>query len=229
MALTDDDFVVDEKLTERTDSEREIDPNRGIRRAKLLAITGFLVLLFSTYYIRSEVLTLNTIRFSASNAKSDEHLKELAETYPERTTAYDAQMKQYDIELEHYKKMLHLYKTDYKTYVKRRQDHYSPPQLPRKPEKPKSVEFSDKLARINAEFRRQQHNYFKSARRLNRVSCLAALTLVGSLLYLLMFDIEGKRGFYIVILVLSFVFMIGTSFHSILSAIVGMLRPPGMY
>jgi len=34
---------------------------------------------------------------------------------------------------------------------------------------------------------------------------------------------------YFALLVMSFVFMIGPSFHSIISAIVGFLEPPGVY
>jgi len=44
--------------------------------------------------------------------------------------------------------------------------------------------------------------------------------LTGGLFYLLMFDTEGKRLFYGVGLVLSFVFLIGPTFHSVLTAIV---------
>jgi hypothetical protein len=58
------------------------------------------------------------------------------------------------------------------------------------------------------------------------VACLAAMSLVGGLLYLLMFDQEGKRIFYLAVLVLSFVFMIGPSFHSILSGIIGLMNAP---
>jgi|TARA_B110001454_G_C12413987_1_gene306441 hypothetical protein len=57
-------------------------------------------------------------------------------------------------------------------------------------------------------------------------ACIAALSLVGGLLYLLMFDVEGKRIFYIIILVLSFVFMTGPSCHSIMSAVAGFLQAP---
>jgi len=202
--------------------------NRGIKAAKLIGIGGFLVLLFSTYYLRSQVLKLNTIRFSAGNVKADESLKERKETYPVRVAEYEANMKHYEIEMTHYTEMLELFKTNYDEYVKRRKDHYAPPQMPSKPQRPRSLEVSDKLAEINAEFREQQYGYFHSTSNLNWVACVAALLLVGSLLYLLMFDTESKRIFYVIVLVLSFVFMIGPSFHSILSAIVGFLRPPGM-
>ena len=203
--------------------------NRGIKIAKVIGIGGFLVLLFSTYYLRSQVLKLNTIRFSAENVKGDENLKERKETYPFRVAEYETQMKHYKIEMAHFTEMLELFKTNYDEYVKRRKDKYAPPRMPSKPERPRSPELSDKLADINAEFRGQQYNYFNRMSKLNWVACVAALSLVGSLLYLLMFDIEGKRIYYITVLLLSFIFMIGPSFHSILSAIVGFLRPPGMY
>ena len=107
--------------------------------------------------------------------------------------------------MAHLTEMLELFKTNYDEYVKRRKDEYAPPRMPSKPPRPRSPELSDKLADINAEFRGQQYNYFNRTGKLNWVACVAALSLVGSLLYLLMFDIEGKRIYYIAVLVLSFV------------------------
>ncbi len=202
--------------------------NRNIAIAKYMTIAAFLVLLFATYYLRSQVLELNTIRFSSENIRADESIKDLKESYPLRTSEHEMKMKHYDIQMTHYTSMLELFNTNYDEFVKRKKDHFSPPRLPRKPQKPKSPELSDKLAGINADFRGQQFHYFNMTSKLNWVACAAALTLVGGLLYLLMFDLEGKRIFYLVVLVLSFVFMIGPSFHSIMSAIVGFLRPPHM-
>ena len=96
-------------------------------------------------------------------------------------------------------------------------------------QRPRSPEVRDQLAKINAEFRAQQFRYFDRTSSLNWVACAAALSLVGGLLYLLMFDNGGRRVFYFVILLLSFVFMIGPSLHSMMSALVGFLRAPGMY
>ncbi len=202
--------------------------NRSITTAKCVSIIAFLVLLSATYYLRSEVLELNTIHFSSNNVRADERIKDLKESYPLRTAEYEMQMNHYDIQMEHYKSMLEVFNTNYDEYVKRKKDQYSPPMLPRKPQKPKSPELSDKLAVINADFRAQQFHYFHMTSKLNWLACVAALALVGGLLYLLMFDVEGKRIFYLVVLVLSFVFMIGPSFHSIMSAIVGFMRPPYM-
>jgi len=41
-----------------------------------------------------------------------------------------------------------------------------------------------------------------------------------------MFDPEGKKIFYLILLVMSFIFMIGPSFHSLMSALVGFLQAP---
>jgi len=202
---------------------------RHVRIAKYVSLIAFLVLLYTTYFLRSEVLDLSRIRFSAENVRSDERIEEMKTTHPLRLEEHKAAMSNYDVQMKHYKKMLRLYREDYDAYVKRLKDHYAPPALPTKPRMPRSPEVSEKLARIDVAFRRRQFAYFDRAVRLNWVACIAALALVGGLLYLLMFDTEGKRIFYIVILVLSFVFMIGPSFHSILSLIMSLMRPPGIY
>ena len=61
------------------------------------------------------------------------------------------------------------------------------------------------------------------------IACLAALSLVGGLLYLLMFDLNSNRLFYFMILVLSFMFLIGPSLQSVMSAIVGLMHGPHGY
>jgi hypothetical protein len=196
---------------------------------KCITIVAFMATLSTTYYLRSEVLELNKIRFSAGNVRSEENLRELKKSYPIRMAEYEVQMKNYELQVEHYKEMLNLYRTDYEEYVRRLKDSYRPPQLPRKPKKPKSPELSDKLAQINADFRAQQYDYFDSTRRFNWVCSASALSLVGGLLFLIMFETGNQRTLYLVVLALSFVFMIGPSFHSIMSAIVGFLKAPPMY
>ena len=196
---------------------------------KCVTITAFMVTLCTTYYLRSEVLKLNKIRFSSENVRAEENLRDRKESYPVRMAEYEVQMKNYELQMEHYEEMLELYRTDYNEYVKRLKDHYKPPQLPHKPQKPKSPDLSDQLAKINAEFRAQQFHYFDSTSRLNWVCCASALVLVGGLLSLIMFEAGNQRILYLVVLVLSFVFMIGPSFHSIMSAIVGFLRAPPVY
>jgi len=200
--------------------------NKNIKVAKFVTIIAFLALLFSTYYLRSQVLKLNTIRMSSQNIMTAQARKDLSESLPVRQKEYEAKLGQYEIENKHYEEMLDLYKSDYEEYVKRLKDNFVPPRMPRSPVKPVSPELSDEMQKIGIEFREQQSNYFNSTSKLNWISCLAALSLVGGLLYLLMFDPEGKKIFYLVLLVMSFVFMIGPSFHSLMSALAGFLQAP---
>jgi hypothetical protein len=203
--------------------------NRALNPVKALTIIAFIVTLFSTYYIRSEVLTLNKIRFSAENVRADEDVRSLTESFPVRLAEYEVQVKHYDLQMDHYNQMLELYRTNYDEYVRRLKDKYEPPELPWKPAKPRSPEVADQLARINAEFRGQQYHYFESTSRLNWITCSSALALVAGLLFLIMFETGTQRFVYLVILILSFVFMIGPSFHSVMSAIVGFLRAPSVF
>ena len=208
----------------------------SIKIAKFITIISFLVLLFSTYFLRSKVLELNTIRMSSQNVMAEETEKNLNDSLPQRTKEYENKLKQYEIQKKHYDEMLDLYQSDYEEYVKRIKDKFVPPRMPPNPVKPLSPEISDEMQKISIEFRKKQSHYFESTSKMNWVSCVAALTLVGGLLYLLLFDLQGKRLFYMVLLVLSFIFMIGPSFHSLMSALAGflqapqgmpMMRPPG--
>ena len=94
---------------------------------------------------------------------------------------------------------------------------------------PKSPEYLKQLSEIDAQFRAQKHHYFTVTSSLNWVAMVGALCLVGGLVYLIMFDLANGRLIYFFTLVLSFVFLIGPSFHSIMSAIVGFLEAPGIY
>jgi len=251
--------------------------------AKVTAVLGFLVLVSSTYYLRTEVLKLNEIRFSSDEARAKYELEQLKKDYPyekqryeasvknheakierdkqryERSKKnyqanlarlderYDVAQKNYEVQEKHYKKMLDLYLTDYDAYVKAIKDKYRPPQLPAeptppempqepappqmpvRPKPPRSPEYTQTLTEINADFRAQKHHYFEATSVLNWVAMAGALCLVGALVYLIMFDTANGRLIYFMTLVLSFVFLIGPSFHSIMSAIVGFLEAPGIY
>jgi len=202
---------------------------RGVRAAKGIAIVGFLVLLSSTYYLRTEVLTLNQIRFSSDEARANYEIEELKRNHPQELERYQVELKNYELRKKHYEEMLDLYQTDYNAYVKRIKDEYKPPQLPAKPVPPRPPEYRQKLLEINADFRARKYHYFEITSLLNWVAWVAAIGLVGGLLYLILFDAAGGRLIYFATLVLSFVFMIGPSFHSIISAIVGFLEPPSIY
>ena len=203
--------------------------SKALVAAKYIAIASFAVTLFATYYLRSEVLELSKIRFSADQFRAEDSQRERQQSYPDRSAEYQAQTKHYEIQQEHYRTMLALYRSDYREYVKRIKDQYSPPGLPMKPQKPQSPELSDGLANINMQFKNQQYHYFDSASQLNWICCVSALVLVASLLFLMMFETGGQRILYLAVLILSFVFMIGPAFHTIISAIVGFLEAPRIF
>ncbi|MGI9457338.1 MAG: hypothetical protein ACR2NU_12310 [Aeoliella sp.] len=197
--------------------------------AKLLALLGFLALITCTYYLRSEVLALSHIRFSADEVRDAEQLKQRRESYPNRVKQHKMALQQYELQQEHYRQMLDLYENNYDEYVKRIEDKYELPQPPYAPTKPSSPEVAEKLYDINAQFRARKSRYFSTSSRLNWLACAAALMLVGGLMYLLLFDTNGQRWHYLVALVISFVFLIGPAFHSIMTGIIGFLKEPGIY
>lgn len=201
-------------------------PKRGLAIAKSLVIAGFVVLLSTSYYLRSEAIELNRIRFSSDEARAARELVRLKESQPERLAHYQMELKNHELREAHYQEMLALYKSDYDAYVKRLKDEYRPPQAPAKPQPPDPPEYQEELMRINTDFRMQKYHYFKTAGLINATAWAAATALIGGLVYLLMFDVGNGRAFYVVLLVLSFVFLIGPSFHTILSAIIGFLEAP---
>ncbi len=193
---------------------------------KLLTIVAFGTTLFSTYYLRSQVLQLNSIKFESDNARAEQQVEHVKESYPRRVEEYETSLKDFELQVEHYNTMLDLYHSDYEAYAQRLKDEYQPPQKPRLPIKPSPPEEADELLLINAKFRQQQYHYFRSSMVLNWTSCVAAITLCGCLLFLMLFDQGNQRFIYLAVLMISFVFMIGPSFHSIMSAIVGFLNAP---
>lgn len=196
--------------------------------AKLAAIGGFLALIYGTYALRSEVLVLSEIRFSADDVRARNNLEQLEESFPTRVVEYETNLKQYELQKEHYNEMLDLYETNYDEYVKRIEDKYQLPALPRAPKKPQPPEVAKELYEINAAFRLEKHRYFADAISLNRIATVAAMTLVGSLIFLMMFDTESPRWHYIAALMISFVFLIGPAFQSILTGIIGVMAEPSL-
>jgi hypothetical protein len=197
--------------------------------AKLASLLGFLSLVVCTYFLRSEVLALSHIKFSADEIRANNNLERLRESYPQRMKQHEAAMKHYELETKHYHEMLKLYNTDYNAYVKRLEDKFQLPPQPSTPTKPDSPEVAEQLFEINAQFRARKNRYFATASQLNWFACGAALLLVGGLFTLLMFDTNGQRWHYLVALLISFVFLIGPAFHSILTGVIGILEEPGIY
>ncbi len=196
---------------------------------KLTAVVAFLVTLGATFNLRSEVLELSEIRFSADSARSEQRLRELEESRDLRLAEYEAKRQHHEIRVDHYRSMLELYRNDYAAYVRRLEDEYRPPSLPSPPQPPSDPQLGEQLAKANAAFTAKQHEYFATTQRLNWISSASSLLLVGCLLFLILFDRGYQRGLYFATLVLSFVFMIGPSFHSVLSAVVGVLEAPRLF
>jgi len=194
--------------------------------AKIMALLGFLALVVCTYYLRSEVLALSHIRFSADEVRA---ANDCRESYPDRMKQHEAGLKHYELQTEHYREMLNLYQDNYDEYVKRIEDKFQLPHLPNAPRKPTPPDVSEKLYEINTDFRTRKNQYFATSSRLNWLACAAALMLVGGLIYLLMFETNGQRWHYLVALVISFVFLIGPAFHSIMTGIIGFLEEPGVF
>ncbi|MGP1309976.1 MAG: hypothetical protein ACTS27_07255 [Phycisphaerales bacterium] len=194
---------------------------KTLKAAKTIALACFLVLLACTYLLRTQVLHLNEIRLSADQARAEAGLTAFLEGYDARKRAYDAERAIYERDMA-------LFTEDMDAYLQEQADRrmsgrFLAPQPPREPQAP---EVTRELARINAEFRDARHSYFVFAGRLNILASIAGLGLVGSLVYLLMNDPTTSKWVYLGVLSLAFVFLIGPSFHTVLSSIVSALRPP---
>lgn len=202
---------------------------RRIVIAKFSAITGFLVLLLITYWLRSEVLALSRIRFSADEKKVELEQRRHRERFPERQKQYEVELKNHKIQLDHYEKMMALYEKNIDEYAALTKDQLRPPQLPQLPEPPSVPEIEDQFRTIQSEFVLRRYRYFVISEYGNGIACLGAVALIGGLLYLLMFDLNSNRLYYFMMLTLSFVFLIGPSLQSLMTAIVGMMQGPHGY
>lgn len=72
---------------------RENKMSKVLTVVKGVTIVAFMITLCATYYLRSEVLKLNTIRFSSENVRAEENLREMKESYPVRVAEYEVQTK----------------------------------------------------------------------------------------------------------------------------------------
>ncbi len=81
---------------------------RILTAIKGVTIAGFLVLLCSTYFLRSEVIRLNEIRFRADDALAKHNLQEHRNAHDDREAEYQAALKHHAIEQQHYRDMLEL-------------------------------------------------------------------------------------------------------------------------
>lgn len=202
---------------------------RRIVFAKLSTIVGFLTLLIITYWLRAEVLGLSRIRFSADQKKVELEEKNQRESFPDRQKEHEVAVKNYELQVKHYDKMMEVYVRDLDEYAALEKNRIQPPQLPHRPAAPSAPEVTDQFRTIQTEFIQRRYRYFVISEYGNWIACLAALSLVGGLLYLIMFDLNSNRLFYFLLLVLSFVFLIGPSLQSVMSALIGLMHGPSAY
>lgn len=194
---------------------------RSLKIPKTIALVCFLILLVCTYTVRGKVIELNEVRLSSDHARAEAGMAQFLETYEARRASYDAQRAVYERDMRFFTEDLEGFL--YEQSERRMSGVMRTPQMPVLPQPP---EVTENLARINAEFRAARHEYFKMARWLNIVAGLASLGLVGSLVHLAMNDRETGRWVYLGILSVAFVFLIGPSFHTVLSSIVSATKPP---
>lgn len=202
---------------------------RRIVRAKLCSILGFLVLVMTTYWMRSEVMALTRIHFSADEKKAELEQKRNHDSFADRQKQHEVALKNYDLQVKHYEKLMAVYERDLEEYAVLTKEQLHPPQLPQRPQPPTPPEVEDQFSTIQTEFATRRYRYFAMGEIANWIACGAALMLVGGLLYLLMFDADSNRLFYFLTMTFSFVFLIGPSFQSIMTAIVGLLHGPHGY
>lgn len=202
---------------------------RRIAAAKIMALSGFLVLMVVTYWLRSEVLGLTRLRFSADQKRTELEAKQQRDSYADRQRQYEVALKNHETQLKHYERMMEVYENDLTEYSKLVENPLSPPQLPSRPSPPRPPEIEDQFHSIQAEFVARRYRFFVISEYGNWVACAAALSLIGGLLYLLLFDVNSHRLYYFMLLGLSFVFLIGPSLQSFLSGIIGIMSPPYSY
>lgn len=200
-----------------------------IAAAKSCSIVGFLILVIISYWLRSEVLGLSRIHFSADEKKVELERQRSRDTFPERQKQYEVSLKNYEIDRQHYEKMMEVYQRDLEEYAKLTKSRLSPPQMPQRPEPPRVPEVEDQFQSIQAEFALRKYRYFVISEYGNWIACAGALLLAGGLLYLIMFDLNGNRLYYFMILTFSFVFLIGPSLQSVMSALIGLMHGPHTY
>ncbi len=188
-----------------------------------------MILVVISYWLRSEVLGLSRIHFSADEKKVELDRQRSRDTFPERQKQYEIALKNHEVQVKHYEKMMEVYQRDLEQYAELTKNALQPPQMPSQPEPPRAPEVDDQFQSIQAEFVSRKYRYFVVSESGNWIACLGALLLAGGLLYLLMFDLNGNRLYYFMVLVFSFVFLIGPSLQSVMSALIGLMHGPHAY
>lgn len=196
--------------------------------AKIIVIASMLCLLGTTFVLRAKILTLVNFLMTGQDIVATERMDRFHAAEDDRQSEYVAALARFEIGMEQYRSLLQLYQDDLDAYRKRTNEGRmtQPPPIPEKPRLPRTPEVQRTLAEINSNFRDARNSYFRFATALNGFVAVCALLLIGGLLFLMFFDASNGRLMYIVVLAISFVFIIGPAFHSALTFAAYQLNPP---
>lgn len=210
----------------------------AIVTAKTLVIVSFVVLLATTYTMRSQLINLIWHIIKAEDIHLTTQLDRFKEGKATRETEYEINKARFDKAIAEYLEQLRAAalpssndqaKDQASRYALQQQDlaeHTWTQMLSNRPRLGMSPETREQLATVHDDFRRQQMAYFGAARTINWLIGLCAIALVTGILFLLMFEPGANRGAYVVVLVLSFVFFIGPAFYNALHVVAWRLSPP---
>jgi len=202
--------------------------NKAIAAAKLVLVLSTVGLLVISYGLRSRLLAMIWQSVSAQDIVATDQMRQYRESATDRETEYKARLAAFDAEMKVYLARIDLFVTDRDAYRRETQDGRAlqAPMLPVKPRPPRSPAVQDQLAQANEVFRTEREAYFRIAPAMNILAACFAIGVVGSLLFLICFDPRNGRIGYILVLVLSFVFLIGPALYSLITASVYRMPPP---
>lgn len=200
----------------------------AIVTAKIFVILSLLCLLSTTYFLRSRLLDLVDHLIDGQNVQAQERMDRFRASEEDRQAEYDAALSRFETGKERFRSLLELYQEDLEAYREQTNEGKvtQPPPSPQKPHPPSAPATQQQLAEIHQEFREARTRYFALASGLNSLVGIFSLLLVGGLVFLIFFETSGPRAVYVVILGLSFVFLIGPALHSALTFVAYDLRPP---
>jgi hypothetical protein len=201
---------------------------KAVTAAKVVAMLAMLCLLGTTYVLRSRILTLVSHLMAGQDIVANEQMDRFVAGEADREEEYDIALARHEVEMERYESELKLFQEDPEAYLERTFEGRPaiPPMIPEKPSPPRTPEVQRELAELNQAFRSARSSYFSLATGLNAFVGFCALSLVGSLLFLILFDAGASKVTYVVLLVLSFAFIIGPALHTALTTMAYQLNAP---
>lgn len=193
-----------------------------LKAVRWITVSGFVILLFTVYILRAQVVEITAMKYRVEDESRKVSDRRYEENFELRKKDYELQKQAYQMRVAHYNKMVKRFQEDYDTYRKER--HPEAPIPPRLPEPPSNPEEQKKVRELTTEFIAHRFGFYTTLYILCFVNLLGAAMLVGGIVTLILFERPKGRLAWLGLLVLSFVFLIGPAFHTILSALVGWLK-----